>query len=224
MKVHLELATAMHYKAFTPKEQLAFDKWFGKSVVKKDGNPIIVYHGTPSFFDAFDEKRLGHGNDEHGIGFYFTDNPKWASDYAGKGVVKPSYIRITKPIFWEKQPRATRTQLGKILWGLGAGHAKTFISENYDLGFTPFRVAVEEYLESMVGTDLVKASFAIYQDVYDGHPNAYMFAKVFKEATGYDGIIVKRGDHFFYVVFSPLQIKSALGNKGTFKRNSKLSE
>ena len=56
----------------------AFKKWFGNSkIVDKNGNPLIVYHGTDTTdnFDTFDKKRIGwHDYGYFGEGFYFTKN------------------------------------------------------------------------------------------------------------------------------------------------------
>lgn len=61
-----------------------FRLWFGASkVVDKDGNPLIVYHGTASEFWIFDQgvdEATGHATSP--LGFYFTPNKAQAQRYA----------------------------------------------------------------------------------------------------------------------------------------------
>ena len=62
----------------------AFKAWFGDSkVVDKDGNPLVVYHGTnsPDDFTVF-ERTGSHDSGWYGKGFYFTSNAGHASEYA----------------------------------------------------------------------------------------------------------------------------------------------
>lgn len=217
MEILISLSKAV--SAFSEKDRAAFEKWFGKSVVKDpQGNPLVVYHGTTGDFDTFDKKRLSYGNDEYGIGFYFTDSPEFAQYYAkNSGSTLPVYLKIQKPIIFEKQPRMTLMQATKIANGLTRPHFNRFLAENYDLDYQGLASAKQEYLENFVGMDIIDAGNNLFQDIYKGEPEAWRFSEVFAAATGKDGIIAKRGQHFFYVVFNPTQIKSAVGNKGTFK-------
>lgn|SRR5690606_12840662 len=214
MKVNIALAT--HAQQQTE----AFKKWFGKSkVVDKEGKPLRVFHGTTASFSAFDTKHLGHGNDENGVGFYFTDNTDWAHHYAAGhgGNTVPVYLKIQKPIYYEKQPDATRSQVSKLVHAVGQKALRTWIKDNFDTEYQGYERSVAEYIDLYVGVSLIDASFGIFNDLYSGTPKQYSFANVFKSATGYDGVIVGRGGSRNYVVFSPTQIKSAVGNKGTFK-------
>ena len=75
-----------------------FWKWFGDSKVMKDGNPIIVYHGTKETFNIFDEKKIGYGTGNYGhygYGFYFSDDIREAEVYGDK--IMKCYIKIEKP-------------------------------------------------------------------------------------------------------------------------------
>src|SRR5690606_938408 len=87
-----------------------FKKWFGNSkVVDENGNPKVVYHGTPSSgFSAFDIEHLGKNTDDQGYygeGFYFTDSPKTANAYSlmieGSGGY-PVYLRINNPLYLDE--------------------------------------------------------------------------------------------------------------------------
>ena len=75
-----------------------FWKWFSDSKVMKDGNPIIVYHGTKEKFNIFDEKKIGYGTGNYGhygYGFYFSDDIREAEVYGDK--IMKCYIKIEKP-------------------------------------------------------------------------------------------------------------------------------
>lgn len=84
-----------------------FKRWFGQSkVVGKDGNPLVVYHGTASAFHAFEVGHIGDvfGDDDHG--FFFTNNTgdDMASGYAKRAAVDgmganvlPVFVRIENP-------------------------------------------------------------------------------------------------------------------------------
>lgn len=80
-----------------------FKRWFGDSkVVDANGKPLVVYHGTPNEFDAFDgfspDQWVGPGwNDTaetHLI--YFSDHRPTAKTY-GRRVV-PVYLSLRNPL------------------------------------------------------------------------------------------------------------------------------
>lgn len=64
----------------------AFKIWFAESkIVDANGNPLRLYHGTPTDFEAFDWARLNKSSD-WGQGIYLTNTPDDASfNYAGVG-------------------------------------------------------------------------------------------------------------------------------------------
>ena len=72
-----------------------FKRWFGNSkVVDRNGNPQIVYHGTTSYFNMFDNEKTG------GRGYYFFKQ-KDAADLYAKGDRANTmlvYLSIKNPI------------------------------------------------------------------------------------------------------------------------------
>lgn len=163
----------------TPK----FKAWFRNSkVVDRKGNPLVVYHGTGVDFPSFDSRHTGSGNDEGfaGRGFYFMDDPEWASGYAeisqergGNPLVLPVYLSLQNPLVvtsYEQLP------------GVAA------------LGQVPQR----------------KQALEIQKAV---------------EHAGHDGIIVrgKPGNPTEYVAFKANQIKSAIGNDGSYSTTDTLT-
>lgn len=84
----------------------AFKRWFGDSkVVDENRQPLVVYHGTLSNFDAFSKKMIGSRFTADERGFFFIDNEKMAKDYSTsefdnskKGYVMPVYISSKNPL------------------------------------------------------------------------------------------------------------------------------
>lgn len=85
----------------TPVQWLAvrlqsFKDWFGdwendpanaSKVVDENGEPLVVYHGSPHYgFTVFDKARMGERDKgDFGRGFYFTPNRGYASTYGNEG-------------------------------------------------------------------------------------------------------------------------------------------
>ena len=81
-----------------------FKRWFGDSVItrggKPGGEPMVMYHGTASNIDAFDDSKRASS-----AGFYFTERQSKASMYAaaramdrGRGAnVMPVFLRMVNP-------------------------------------------------------------------------------------------------------------------------------
>lgn len=79
-----------------------FKKWFGdwennsenvSKVVDENGEPLVVYHGTPNNFDEFkitDRVVSGYGIKEYGI--YFTDSILTAKVYSSKSEDDKEYL------------------------------------------------------------------------------------------------------------------------------------
>ncbi|ENO82048.1 hypothetical protein B447_04903 [Thauera sp. 27] len=78
----------------------AFRNWFGKSKIRRaDGSPIVVMHGSPARFDAFDNSKLA-GASTHtsaGLGHFFTRGQATAERYADGGTIYRGYLRMERP-------------------------------------------------------------------------------------------------------------------------------
>lgn len=121
-----------------------FKKWFGdwendsenaSKVVDENGEPLVVYHGTPNNFDEFKvTNRIisGYGIKEYGI--YFTDSILTAKEYSSKSEDDKEYLEWNDKLdklkakqdwdSWEKlytygkdkfNPRNTPSKNGRIL-------------------------------------------------------------------------------------------------------------
>jgi hypothetical protein len=195
-----------------------FQNWFGESkVTDSEGRPIVVYHGTArGGFDTFDTYGSNYGL--MGQGSYFTENPAIASKYTNKGAkliertgadanssVYPAYLSIKHPLdmeakadvaAWEKAfpDRIDADQIPH-----NASNEKVFRELEEALG--------QEYISAYEGAEIVQDGF---------------------RQMGFDGITHIGGGrvdaagvaHRVWIAFDPEQIKSAIGNRGTFDRNS----
>lgn len=169
----------------------AFKRWFGDSkVVDKDGNPLVVYHGTPDtrFVDdtgvfQTSTERLLHKDDARRA-FFFTTDTRVARTYA--------------------DPR------------------RAFDYQNSEPGVIPAYLSLQNPMVFDVGGEHWRKN-----KHFNGTADAVAKAK----AAGHDGLILrnvvddyntskrsKQTDVF--VAFHPTQIKSAVGNAGTFDPNN----
>ncbi len=79
------LMSAPHSVGRTLKENTAFKKWFGKSkIVDRNGNPLIVYHGSPQAgFTKFDIRKANPYDPDTPVdGLFFTDRKRSAKSAA----------------------------------------------------------------------------------------------------------------------------------------------
>jgi len=187
----------------------AFKNWFGNSkVVNEDGSPLVVYHGTKNF-EGNQFKPSKKTNRANNIdGYYFTSDPREASNYSLGGAneivegaeVIPVYLSIKKPFV--KGSKVTPEMLRV--------YQEEIIKDNPQLGEN-----AEEYARGKA--EIMKErgdsgrSYApsIFPNI--SFPTDAM-QRVLK-AGGYDGF--QDGSNH-WVAFNANQIKSAIGNKGTF--------
>lgn len=189
----------------------AFKRWFGDSkVVDAEGKPLVVYHGTivwenPSertgkllgdvmvFNPLASTEIVGRQRSMDTVGIWTVPSSSAADMYAGKtGAVYPLYVNIAKPkiMTWE-QFEALGQRLDKN-W-----HKK----------------------DIRRGGKVIK--YASAPGAFDGSLVAMEL-----ELQGYDGIKfpaienVDGHNQDIWVAFKPIQIKSAIGNIGTFSLNN----
>jgi hypothetical protein len=217
----------------------AFRRWFGNSkVVDKNGEPLIVYHGTntrnpDSAYSGFDSfKRSSHGS--LGAGIYFTDSAKAASNFAfnvrggnkkkeeeNNANVIPVYLKIEQPVP-EVLPLGWQEWIAKNIFkdnGATKGSAFGWASGYGDTNGLSTKQLDDLILKLREG----KATLAdLYLDMRTdpdtGEKISYVFpwaeklTKVFEDA-GYDGMKLDVGKGFTeYLVFKPTQIKSVFNS------------
>ena len=91
MKAPNGAETKLNEKQWLQVRTPSFKKWFGdwendpqnaSKVVDENGEPLVVYHGSPKMFDVFDFNKLGqHGAINANKGFCFVTNKELAASY-----------------------------------------------------------------------------------------------------------------------------------------------
>ncbi len=166
----------------------AFKRWFGDSkVVDLEGKPQVMYHGTAQDFDSFDPLMIGHHYGKFSNGFFFTSDPRVASNYAqwhgaeaaGRGVelrgsnVMPVYLSFQNPLTLEAYTKSTGLMPDPYSAGDGIG-----LIGFYDDNAKDIRAAVKK--------------------------------------GGHDSVLFTFRGQVLAVAFEPTQVKSATGNSGDF--------
>jgi len=167
-----------------------FKRWFGDSqVVDANGDPLVVYHGTDASrdFSTFDTMDFGS---------WFGENPYTADGYTQKSGdtsprVIPVYLKITNPLrIPEDVDMSNDVTVEEALNRINDENATTF--EPSDIGLDPdYEASAFQFLAS---DDFIKLL----------------------KSTGFDGIGAYEAGDLTWNAFEPTQIKSAIGNRGTF--------
>lgn len=214
-----------------------FKRWFDDSkVVDAEGKPLVVYHGTSADFDTF---RLRVGD----IGMHFGTLGQaedrvayireWKLEQEGNPSVMPVYLHIRNPLRLTDAGSWKADNLDYQLRELFPGDVarirklkstkdiREFLQgKGYDgvvykntgevAGSEPYRIKVNEARAAM---DKVfpkgKSSFSLEDQKvpeYQAWSQAQKEYSEYREAAAEDS----------YIAFSPAQIKSAIGNQGTF--------
>lgn len=171
-------------------------EYFRDSKVRdKNGNLLVVYHGSSNRFFTFDRDRVGKGNDQYGAGYYFTTIRDHARNY-GRNLYK-TYLNITNPIIIEVTDNGgdlfdvdiTEQQAYEIL----KRHPLIYDSENSPLGdlFEEYwEVGAKDYLirqaaENLTSIGLLDSDYIAFRN----YPNE--LHEAIREVLGYDGVEIR---------------------------------
>ena len=191
-------------------ETQAFKKWFGKSVVKSNGKPIVLYHGSKAVFNAIDPETFGKGNDSYGSGFYLTDDIDSAKAY-GQNVIKV-YARIEKPITPDMKKSLTKLQIQNLI--TSAPDYRESLENFGDVSYYGFLRVLREAVDTYADIPVYDSFQTIQRDFWRN--DAGKFLKTMIKVTGYDGVVINlTPDKNFYVIFTPNQAKF-VNNEGTW--------
>jgi len=174
-----------------PTDSPKFWQWFGGSkVVDQDGKPLVAYHGTTGRFTIFETQQAKLGKRKNAwlgsLGSWFAAPSQWAGDYDEGNA---EYVA------------ESFTQDKDLEYREGAQVMPVYLSIQRPMEFEGY----EELLDYIDGE-------------FDGD------AVAFREHASqyYDGILVRNSttdggvDRDDWVAFRPEQVKSAIGNRGTF--------
>lgn len=218
-------------------ESPEFKRWFGESkVVDEQGKPRVVYHGTSrAGFDTFDtaSSDLGsHFSVEPAVGNLF------AADHAGKNAVYPVYLKVENPLRMRDLGRWGDREIIAELKKQNLISEKT--EDDFYAGkFGPTRTheqataATQRLLKSLgydgivylnrreavVGdeTKIPAERWGRLLGVGKANENATKTSDRWSNtATDEEFLREVPEARDAYIVFDPSQVKSAIGNRGTF--------
>lgn len=204
-------------------EAPAFKRWFGDSkVVDEEGKPLVVYHGGGvKGVQVFDPNKAGSiKTSDWGRGVYFTPK-KWQADgYREDAAVS---LDSENDRLWSEYLQAAKdmgTDPMSASMDLGFGSAKYNELAEYE---TRWRENRERLRKDKGSGEVYEVYLSIKNPLYEqygGVTDPFLSGRA--KDGGHDGIIIQHGDGSIdeVVVFSPSQIKSATGNRGTFDPDS----
>lgn len=197
----------------------------GSHAVHSDGSPMVFFHGTKHDGTVF--HTAGEGK-SHGTGLFMSSNPRVASTYAprNEGNVAPVYLSMKQPLKMDAQGAN---------WSQLDGRSMVHLPEAViPPGFKDAEIYKEPMDENMdMGPHVLPARSVPLHEILDTHPDDTVttdHVAHWARANGYDGALIHnvmdQGPHYHEafpdklgttaIAFYPHQIKSAIGNQGTF--------
>uniref|UniRef100_UPI0040571F8D ADP-ribosyltransferase-containing protein n=1 Tax=Alistipes sp. TaxID=1872444 RepID=UPI0040571F8D len=159
-------------------------------IVDANGEPLVVYHGTPNEFTIFDKPKQGTSTDRGiwGNGFYFTSDRTYAGIYESRhgknGQTLSLFLNIKNPLIVDTAD--INNEGKKLFTALNNKYFTDDVFEDAANVDENMRIANRQMTDELIG-------------------------------SGYDGVVITYGratDE--YVAFEPNQIKSATENDGRF--------
>ena len=224
----------------------SFTKYFGKSVIQKDGKPIVAFHGTAQDIMAFRAKQA------NAIFVGFNPNLAEGFAYASEEWMQKNWKEVLTPeqqkkaldeaekeiLADEDMSRRTRTELVENLrsgrpTGMAMDYLSSVVAEYVPsrANIIPLFVKAEKPFdyENKADVDAVwnkmvelNYTFKSSTDVKDNIARGSWFdietklAQAAIRALGFDSFYVTEGGYKNLAVYEPTQLKSAVGNNGAF--------
>lgn len=191
-------------------------------ILDENGEPRVMYHGSPEKFTVFSSKKMGSTGTSRGKGYYFTPSKDFASGYADKGgQLYEVFLDIRKPLAYDHRTM-TRAQIYKLIDALDR---KLEAVNGRDMGILMDFGDVHVQGRSNVlneATDLLDnndSDVDVFAELVNMTNQYDIVANVTYEVLGYDGIIPTDTD-LEVIALTPNQIKSATDNVGTYSRTN----
>ena len=190
-------------------------------VVDGNGEPQVVYHGSPGKFYKFDTSKIGSSTGTADVrGFYFTTNKDYARGFASaEGTLFEVFLNVRNPLSSDRKT-ITRAKLKQIIrkvdeaeYGREGEHY--FLSNYGDYTRKGIEnvisdAATSEYEYSDNDVELVNSLIGSSGD-FD------LIMAAVSDVTGKGSLIApKKNGDIHYIVTSPSHIKSATANDGRF--------
>lgn len=222
----------------------SFKKWFGdwehdpksaSKVLDENNEPLVAYHGTTANFTRFEAERSGEIGEDFGKLIFFTDDHRVASGYS----IKMSNSKELNDAISKRDGLWSDVSNAFIKYGVDSTEFKESRAK--------WEAADDErskYYDSIINYELVTegsnviAGFLNIRRPYIVDGKGLNWRKVHTKAfehyndnkDKYDGVFVKNvvdsattsSSHASVIYAFPKsnQIKSAIGNKGTFDKDS----
>lgn len=188
----------------------AFARWFGNSiVVNADGSPRVVFHGTmaPEGFDVFKEPTSE-------LGFHFGTLEQ-ASKFVADRTIEMKRASAARSGFVDPwKPRIYAVYLS-IQQPLALGDLGDWTAFSVGEALRAARIiSLSEHERVMKAWDTLESN---------AQTKALAIVKHYLDRDGYDGIVYDNdaeGPGESYLVWHPEQVKSAVGNRGTYRRDA----
>jgi conjugative element/phage-associated large polyvalent protein/ADP-ribosyltransferase-like protein len=177
-----------------------FKNWFGESAVKdRNGKPTVVYHGSGSAFEAFDPKERGVKTLHPAalLGDYFTSDPRIAHLFLPDSIPELTAKGATRG---PKDP-----------YGEGANIVPAYLSIK-----KPYKIDPADFAQLLDNEDVHQVQALHEELIKGGYDGIHIPSK-----SEYGNIYVPEELHGAdtWVALHPEQVKSAIGNRGTFDPN-----
>lgn len=207
-------------------------------IVDENGEPLVVYHGSPNEFTTFDKDKIGETTDPgfYGQGFYFAVTESNAEFYGDN--TYDAFLSLKNPfdindLYNESKKWDSKEAYDAVLWWYGL--ATKFPKQAAEIYYSSWngrkwslldlKNRIDELsLISETPYSDVMDEFEIDEDFLDSMDESDInvpeeFTKALLE-NGYDGVINAGTSNNEIVAFEPNQIKSATKNEGTFDEGS----
>lgn len=193
----------------------AFDKWFGKSkIVDAEGKPLVMYHGTVN--NDITEFRPGTAG-----AIFFTSDANFANDYTLRGMgetesgqeqsmvdegfaptMMPVFVKAENPFdLHDAEHRALVVDKAfELIETYGNGEDQALVIGGDRTMYTREALDYSFKQRDLSNWDLIES------DELQG----------VIRALGFDSFFVMENGVKNVAVYSPTQVKSAIGNQGTF--------
>jgi hypothetical protein len=191
-----------------------FWKWFGESgTVNDDGQPIVFYHGTGSDFSSFNT-----------FSSWFSESRGFANEYAGlrehqkpgSSSVMPAYIISRNAFNGDALPKTVT-----------ANQFFTELLKQSGINDNATKAELKSFLDEVRAGAIEEESGPHYSNWDFWHRPREFFGGKGEEAmskafrlAGFDSINFTEDGEKTLGVLSPRQIKSAIGNNGSFSPNT----
>ena len=212
----------------------AFKDWFGdwenepensSKVVDDNGEPMVVYHGSPNEFTIFDTSKIGSSTGtSDGRGFYFTTRKSYAESFATQeGNLFEVFLDIRNPLSYDKKT-ITKAQLKKIFRSIDKSEYERE-GEHYTLSnYADYtKVGIENTIAEAVNLEYESADndVELINSIIAGSGDFGLVMNAVRGVTGKSSMIApKENGDIHYIVTFPNQIKSATDNVGTFSEDN----